>query len=275
MSTASRSTFKMRRSFRLIGMDVIFAFASMMCVVRWRYDFSNQPIRGNIDHTSAYIAAASTLIIWVLSRQDRAIWRFTTLEDFKRLGAGIAAVAMTVSLILLFFFDRAINFPRLSPFLFSAMFFAMVIVSRLVAMIVQNGDFRALFRARSTYGQDALLIGPAPHLYNYLMDRARKGGAGTNQHMGFNPVGLIETSGQYEGRTIRSVPVLGGSDNLREIYLKTTGRQDKPLQIIAVDPSPDRRLPCPYAMSHTPCTIRITPSATRVRKRHVETGCGT
>jgi len=46
----------------------------------------------------------------------------------------------------------------------------------------------------------------------------------------------------YEGRTIRSVPVLGGPDNLREIYLKTTGRQDKPLQIISVDPMPDRRM---------------------------------
>ena len=85
------------------------------------------------------------------------------------------------------------------------------------------------------------LVGPAPHLYNYLMDRARKSGAGSNQHMGFNPVGLIETSGLYEGRTIRSVPVLGGLDNLRAIYMKTTGRQDKPLQIIAVDPNPARR----------------------------------
>jgi len=241
MRAADQSTFRIRRSFPLIGMDVVFAFVSMICVIRWRYDFLNEPIRGNIDHKAAYIAAAATLIIWVLSRQDRAIWRFTTLDDFKRLIAGIAGVSMTVPLVLLFFFDRAINFPRTSPFLFAGMFFGLIIVSRLLAMIVQNGDFRALFRTRSTYGQDALLVGPAPHLYNYLMDRARKGGAGTNQHLGFNPVGLIETSGLYEGRTIRSVPVLGGPDNLREIYLKTTGRQDKPLQIISVDPLPDRR----------------------------------
>jgi len=169
MSTKSPSNFKMRRSLRLIGLDVIFALASMMMVIRWRYDFLNEPLRGSIDHKA-------------------------------------------------------------------------IILSRLIAMIWQNGDFRALFRARSTYGQDALLVGPAPHLYNYLMDRARKGGLGNNQHMAFNPVGLIETSGLYEGRTIRSVPVLGGPDNLRDIYAKTTGRQDKPLQIIAVDPSPDRRV---------------------------------
>lgn len=242
MSSANRSTFKIRRSFRLIGMDVLFALASMMMVIRWRYDFLNEPLRGNIDHKAAYIAAAATLIIWVLLRQDRAIWRFTTLDDFKRISLGILAVALTVPLVLYFFFDRGANFPRSAPPLFAAMFFALIIMSRLLSMLLQNGDFRALFRARSTYGQDALLIGPAPHLYNYLMDRARKGGAGSNQHMGFNPVGLIETSGLYEGRTIRSVPVLGGPDDLREIYMKTTGRQDKPLQIISVDPSPDRRV---------------------------------
>ena len=241
MSKRGRSSFNMGRSFLLIGIDVLFALASMMMVIRWRYDFLNVPLEANIDHKAAYIAAGATLINWVLLRQDRAIWRFTTLDDFKRISVGIAAVALTVPLILYFFFERGLHFPRSAPLLFAAMFFGLIIVSRLMAMILQNGDFRALFRARSTYGQDALLVGPAPHLYNYLMDRARKSVAGSNQHMGFNPVGLIETSGLYEGRTIRSVPVLGGLDNLRAIYMKTTGRQDKPLQIIAVDPSPDRR----------------------------------
>ncbi len=242
MSSATSSNFKMRRSLRLIGTDVIFAMASMMMVIRWRYDFLNEPIRGNIDHKAAYIAAAATLITWVLLRQDRAMWRFTTLDDFKKISAGIGIVALAVPLTLYFFFDRGANFPRSAPPLFAAMFFGLIIASRLFAMILQNGDFRALFRARSTYGQDALLVGPAPHLYNYLMDRARKSGAGSQQHMGFNPVGLIETSGLYEGRTIRSVPVLGGPDRLEDIYLKTTGRQDKPLQIISVDPSPDRHV---------------------------------
>ena len=241
MSKRGRSSFNMGRSFLLIGTDVLFALASMMMVIRWRYDFLNVPLEANIDHKAAYIAAGATLINWVLLRQDRAIWRFTTLDDFKRISVGIAAVALTVPLILYFFFERGLHFPRSAPLLFAAMFFGLIIVSRLMAMILQNGDFRALFRARSTYGQDALLVGPAPHLYNYLMDRARKSGAGSNQHMGFNPVGLIETSGLYEGRTIRSVPVLGGLDNLRAIYMKTTGRQDKPLQIIAVDPNPARR----------------------------------
>jgi O-antigen biosynthesis protein WbqV len=242
MRVQNRSDFKMRRSFRLIGVDVVFALVSMMMVIRWRHDFTNKPILSNIDYKAAFIAAAATLITWVLLRQDRAIWRFTTLDDFKKISVGIGVVALTVPLILYFFFDRGAHFPRSAPPLFAAMFFGLILGSRLIAMLLQNGDFRALFRARSAYGQDALLIGPAPHLYNYLMERARKGVASKHKHMGFNPVGLIETSGLYEGRTIRSVPVLGGPDNLREIYLKTTGRQDKPLQIISVDPMPDRRI---------------------------------
>jgi len=240
MSRSNPTTFKMRRSFGLIGTDVLFALASMMMVIRWRYDFLNEPISAHIDHKAAYIAAAATLIMWVILRQDRAIWRFTTLHDFKKISFGIGAVALFVPLVLYFFFDRGAHFPRSAPLFFSAMFFGLIIASRLIAMLFQNGDFRALFRARSTYGQDALLVGPAPHLYNSLLDRARNGAKRKNQHMGFNAVGLIETSGLYEGRTIRSVPVLGGPDKLREIYMKTTGRQEKPLQIIAVDPNPDR-----------------------------------
>jgi len=222
MRVQNRSDFKMRRSFRLIGVDVFFALASMMMVIRWRYDFTNEPILSNIDYKAAFIAAAATLITWVLLRQDRAIWRFTTLDDFKKISVGIGIVGLAVPLILYFFFNRGAHFPRSAPPLFAALFFGLILVSRLIAMLLQNGDFRALFRARSTYGQDALLVGPAPHLYNYLMERARKGVASKHQHMGFNPVGLIETSGLYEGRTIRSVPVLGGPDNLREIYLKTS-----------------------------------------------------
>ena len=66
MSVAARSDFKMRRSLVLIGTDVFFALASMMMVVRWRYDFLNEPLRANIDFKAAFIAAAATLIIWVL-----------------------------------------------------------------------------------------------------------------------------------------------------------------------------------------------------------------
>jgi len=122
MRVQNRSDFKMRRSFRLIGVDVFFAFASMMLVIRWRYDFTNEPILSNIDHKAALIAAAATLITWVLLRQDRAIWRFTTLDDFKKISVGISLCGDV------FWFNPCFSFigdafakwgfPRLIPFAF-------------------------------------------------------------------------------------------------------------------------------------------------------------
>lgn len=231
-----RSSSRYFRSVVLIVTDVALSLVAMMAVVRWRYDFLNEPIRNNIDHRAAWITAAVTLVTWILMRQDRAIWRFTTLHDFRKLLVGIGIVMLSVPLMLYFFFDRGEDFPRSAPFLAGALFFGLILVSRLLSMIVQNGDFRALFRARSTYSQDALLVGPAPQLYNYLNDRARK----KEGVLGFNPVGLIETSEQYQGRSIRSVPILGGLDDLREVYKNISGRQDRPLQIVSVDPSPSR-----------------------------------
>ena len=43
MSKKDQSTFNIRRSFGLTGIDVVFALASMMMVVRWRLDWANEP----------------------------------------------------------------------------------------------------------------------------------------------------------------------------------------------------------------------------------------
>ncbi len=224
-----------RRLF-LTGLDALMAGLAMLAAVRWRYDYLNKPIEVNIDDKAALVAAASTLLVWVAMRQDKAIWRFTSLSDFRRLLLGVVSVSLLVPLLLFLFFDRGIHYPRSAPFTGGALFFALIIISRLITMIVQNGDIRALFRAPAKTGQKALLVGPAPDLYNYLRDRSRRSAG-----IGFNPVGLIETSGGYQGRTIRSVPVLGGIEDLVNIYPKITSRTEEALQLISVNSSPDRQ----------------------------------
>jgi len=117
MKKMNRSDFNMGRSFWLIGIDVFFALIAMMLVIQWRYQILKvDEIPANIDHKAAYIAAAATLINWVLLRQDRAIWRFTTLDDFKRISVGIVAVALTVPCLAPNGDDFAKwGFPRLIP----------------------------------------------------------------------------------------------------------------------------------------------------------------
>jgi O-antigen biosynthesis protein WbqV len=129
-------------------------------------------------------------------------------------------------------------FPRIALLYAAALFAGGIVMTRLVAMVLQNGDFRALYRSPSGYAHDAILVGEASNLYNYLRDSSRR-----DRAVGFNPVALLETSGQYKGRSIRSVPVLGTAWDLQRLYPDLASRRgDQPLHILSLDPNPDRRL---------------------------------
>ena len=232
---ATRPSVRFLRTTALLLADAFLAWISMLLAVRWRVDSMNETMRGDIDHKSALVAALVTVAVWVVMRQDRAIWRFTSLADFRRLYLGVLVVMLLVPLVLFLGFDRGANFPRLSPFIAGALFMLLIGLSRLGTMVALNGDFRALWRSPSFFKKDAILIGEAPHLYDHLRDTTRRQGG-----QGFNPVGLIETSGQYRGRLIRSVPVLGSIEDLPDIYPKLRARRDRPLNLLSLDPSPDR-----------------------------------
>lgn len=219
----------------LLLVDGAMAWLSMLMAVRLRYDSINRPIQADIDHRSAIIAGCVAIVVWAFMRQDRLIWRFTSLNDFRRLFLGVVGVMVIVPLILFFGFERGQHFPRSAPFIAGAFFAIGIVLSRLIAMAISNGDVRALYRSPSRYSDDAILVGKASNLYNYLRDSARK-----DRAKGFNPIGLIETSGQYAGRSIRSVPVLGNTVDLAQIYPKLNSRRDKPLHILSLDPNPDR-----------------------------------
>lgn len=224
-------------SIALVLFDGAMAWLAMLMAVRLRYDSINRPIQADIDHRSAIVAAIVAVLVWAFMRQDRAIWRFTSLADFRRLLAGVVVVMLIVPLVLFLGFERGEHFPRSAPFIAGLLFALGIILSRLIAMVIRNGDVRALYRSPSHFSHDAILVGQASNLYNYLRDSSRR-----DRAKGFNPVGLIETSGQYAGRSIRSVPVLGKPDDLAPIYRKLAARRDRPLHILSLDPNPDRQL---------------------------------
>lgn len=231
----ARTLRQILKGLMLLVADGVMAWLSMFMAVRLRYDSINRPIQVDIDHRSAIIAGCVTVIVWACMRQDRLIWRFTSLSDFRRLFLGVVGVMVIVPLVLFFGFDRAEHFPRSAPLIAGAFFALAIILSRLIAMAISNGDFRALYRAPSRFSDDAILVGKASNLYNYLRDSSRR-----NQSKGFNPIGLIETSGQFAGRSIRSVPVLGNLTDLAGLYPKLNARRDQPLHILSLDPNPNR-----------------------------------
>ncbi|MEM9599890.1 MAG: polysaccharide biosynthesis protein, partial [Pseudomonadota bacterium] len=221
----------------LVLFDGALAWLAMLMAVRWRYDSINRPIMADIDHRSALIAAAVTILVWVFMRQDRAVWRFTSLADFRRLLLGVVIVMVIVPLIMFLGFDRGLHFPRSAPLIAGSLFAIAIVMSRLIVMAVRNGDVRALYRSPSHFSHDAILIGKASNLYNYLCDTSRR-----KKAKGFNPVGLIEISGQFAGRSIRSVPILGTPEDLINIYPKVDKHRDGKLHLLSVDTHTDRHL---------------------------------
>ena len=228
------------RSLFLIAFDVALSYGAMLGAVRWRHDFLNKPIIDNIDQRAAMIMALTTLFIWIIMRNDRAIWRFMSIYDFRRLFIGAFFVTLCVPLILFLFFDRGENFPRSAPFIAGIVFLSAIIITRLCVLIMLNGDFRALFRPSLRGSKKAILIGPAIELDAYLKTKMR-----SKEKMHFNPVGLIETSGQYQGRSIHSVPVFGDISDIKHLYQdiakgqNIAKGQDRDVQLISVDPYPD------------------------------------
>lgn len=230
-----RSFLHIVKSALLVLLDALMAGASMFFAVRLRYENTDQPVRADIDYQSAGVAAIIALVVWVAMRQDRLIWRFTSLADFRRLFFGVVIVMALVPLIMFYGFERGANLPRTAPFYAGVLFAVALVMSRLLAMAISNGDVRALYRSPSIYNQDAILVGGASNIYNYLRDSSRR-----DRAKGFNPVALFETSGQYAGRSIRSVPVLGGLSDIARLYPKLALRRDHPLHILSLDPNPPR-----------------------------------
>ncbi|MEL6686473.1 MAG: polysaccharide biosynthesis protein [Pseudomonadota bacterium] len=221
----------------VILFDAFLAALAMFAAVRLRYDYLGLEIFEFIDVRSAIVTGLVAAVVWTVMRQDRLIWRFTSLADFRRLFMGVIIVMATVPLVMFFGVDRGELFPRAAPLIAGGLLVVGLILSRLIVMVIQNGDVRALYRAPSGYQHDAVLVGSASHLHDYLRDHYRKKGS-----VGFNPIALLETSGQYKGRVIRSVPVLGTAWDLDSVYPLLASRRDQPLHILSLDPNPDHRL---------------------------------
>lgn len=269
MSTSQKRTRDVRAWFvrlLLLAFDAFLGGVAMLYVIRWRYDFLNKPIPSEVDWNAAIVMMFSIVFVWSLIRQDRAIWRFTSLADIRNLLLGVVITSSLTPLVLFFFFDRGADFPRSAPFLAGALFFGMLVLSRLLVMIIQNGDIRALFRPRSAFAHDAILIGPSSKLYNYLRDTSRSQGVGA-----INPVGLVETSGENVGRSIRGVPVLGGLEDLKPVYQKMADLRDKPLKLISIDPNLSR----PDTAKLVKMSAEIGAPLSRLHSEGVETGLTT
>jgi len=215
--------------------DSVLGGICMYLAVGWRYSFEQKPIPSNIDENAALIFMVAISVVWVFTRTHKAIWRFTSLDDIKNLLQGVALASILTPLILFIGFNRAVDFPRSAPFIAGALFFLVLTLSRIIVVFVRNGDVRAAFRAQEGDFPNAILVGTADSLHNYLRDMNRKATG-----PGFNIIGLIDTDDSHKGRSISTFPILGVLDDIKAIYEDMTRREGIPPTLIATDTNTDK-----------------------------------
>ena len=231
----SLSRFPWLTKIAVVLFDVVLGGACMYGAIQWRYDFLNKPIPNNVDENASFVMMGLVAALWFFIGVHRAIWRFTSISDIRKLLEGVFLAVILTPLILFLFVDRAEHFPRSAPLISGALFFVLLTVSRLVVMLIQNGDIRGLFKNNGKNRKDAILIGSGSSLYNYLRDSYRQSGG-----PGYNIRGLIDTDDSYQGRSIRGVPVLGNMKTLPKVYARLgTDKNNKPM-LLATDINPDK-----------------------------------
>ena len=209
--------------------DAALAFICMYGVVTARYFFAEEPVPQNIALIAASIFALSCLLIWVTTQLSKAVWRYTSLDDLWPLLQGVILISLITPLVLFVGFDRAENFPRSVPFFAAIALFIALTISRVIVMIYYKRDIRSLLSAEKTVLNKAILIGRSDHLHDYIRDNFR-GPAGP-----YSLVGLIDTSGEFSGRAIRGVPVLGDISDIPQALKNASSRGGKTPTLIMVD----------------------------------------
>jgi O-antigen biosynthesis protein WbqV len=220
----------------VILFDAVLGGLCMYYAINLRYDYLNKTIPNNVDENAALIMVGLVALIWFFMGTHRAIWRFTSISDIRKLFIGVFLAVILTPLILFLFVDRAEHFPRSAPMFSGVAFFVILTMTRLIIMLIKNGDIRSIIKIGAGSRQDAILIGTGASLYNYLRESYRQSGG-----PGYNIRGLIDTDDSYQGRSIRGVPVIGNLKTLPKVYAQLGTDKNQNPTLVATDLNPNRQ----------------------------------
>ena len=99
----------------VISFDAMLGGLCMFGAIQWRYDFLNKTIPNNVDENAGFVMVALVALIWLFIGTHRALWRFTSVSDIRKLLEGVFLAVILTPLVLFLFVDRAEHFPRSAP----------------------------------------------------------------------------------------------------------------------------------------------------------------
>lgn len=180
-------------------------------LLRDNFEFSPDRFRNLLPYLMFTVVAAS--VILQVTRLDRGIWRFSTMNDYLSLSTA-SAVIVVCAVLGAFTYNRLEDVARALPILQFVLITAFLVGARVFYRQYRSwrADQRALVTSQPVGGETwVLLIGVNPISELYVKCARTY----TGNRIGL--AGVIAERPKSVGRTAYGVPVLGGIENIDSV----------------------------------------------------------
>ena len=219
----------------VLAHDLIWSAAAMAGALAVRYHFERKPAPDHLVGRSTLIFTGLCATVFLLMRQHRTMWRFTTLNEVLRIGQAVV-VADLLLLPILFAADRAEGFPRSTPLMVAPILIVALALGRVLAHALAHGDLGAAFKFEDRELPPAVVVGSGQAVAAYLTQLRRQRSAATRV------AGIVTLDGAPFGRTIQGAEVLGDLRRLASILKALAAAEACEPQLVLAEPRPGREL---------------------------------
>ncbi|WP_018997463.1 polysaccharide biosynthesis protein [Hirschia maritima] len=219
-----------------IAYDVIAAMIAMTTAIYIRNTLQgavSPPMITALYAIELAVAMAASLVITGVYRQ---VWRHTSAGDLRRI-IQAALLANLIFLPIMFLTNRLEGFFRSSIFIEVPILITIMIAGRLASRARATGQLLAAFRSPDEDKPPAILVGSASKISSTLRELEN-----SSEGVPVRPLAIIETSGDYTGRAISGIQVLGDLSKLQESMSIMTTRYSTPPWIAMVGSTLDREI---------------------------------
>ncbi len=219
-----------------IAYDVIAAMIAMTTAIYIRNTLQgavSPPMITALYAIELAVAMAASLVITGVYRQ---VWRHTSAGDLRRI-IQAALLANLIFLPIMFLTNRLEGFFRSSIFIEVPILITIMIAGRLASRARATGQLLAAFRSPDEDKPPAILVGSASKISSTLRELEN-----SSEGVPVRPLAIIETSGNYTGRAISGIQVLGDLSKLQESMSIMTTRYSTPPWIAMIGSTLDREI---------------------------------
>ncbi len=176
------------------------------------------------------VAAAVAMVTaggaFLVCRTHTQIWRFAAWRELVGLARAVAFASL-LFLIVMFIIDRAAAVPRSVPIIQALVLIVLLGSSRLLYQAARRRGLRLGAFDRLAEPAPVLIWGADRDAETYLHSLQ------IDSRAPFRPVGVIDDTGDFRGRNLHGVPILGTSADLPAVVARLGRRGASPQFMIA------------------------------------------